>query len=252
MRPARVVLELRQLTVAIGGRNILHAINLSCAGPSCVALLGPNGSGKSTVFRAIGGLCPTKSGSISISGTTLESLRPWERFGLGIVRVEQENRLPTSLTVDECLAFAQGVRRYSFMPRGLSFRGVRELRGRIASLHKTLSASELTALLTRKAGQISFGQARLVALHTAAISGCRLVLLDEPFTGLDVDNMDRAISIVQQLKKHALVLLSDHNLAVIKKVADSIVLINDGSVLKAGGADDVAQSDEFRGLFGDE
>ena len=206
-------------------------LNLSIPAGNTVALLGPNGAGKSTAVSAIAGLLPIDSGSISLSGITLDDpaanvLVPPEARRIGVVF--QDYLLFPHMTVIDNVAF------------GLRSRGV----GRGEAMHRAgawLERLDLIGLERRKPPQLSGGQAQRVALARALVIDPDLLLLDEPLSALDVTTR---VELRRELARHLqefpgprLVITHDPTEAFL--LADEVHIIENGAVTQSGSPDEI-------------
>lgn len=169
------MLEARELTVRFGERTVLDQVSLTVAEGEVVAVLGPSGVGKSTLLRVLAGLLVADSGSVWLDGTDITRL-PSHRRGIGLVF--QDEQLFPHLDVAANIGF------------GLRMQGTakQQRNERVAEL---LTLVGLAGFEHRRVGNLSGGEAKRVALARALAPHPRVLLLDEPLTGLDRELHDR-------------------------------------------------------------
>ena len=164
-----MTLELKQVGRAINNQWIVENLTMTIADNECLALVGPSGCGKSTTLRLIAGLDPVSSGSIHISGRDITPLSPAER---SVGMVFQSYALLPHLTVFENLEL------------GLRIRGVSK-RERTSKIRQILELVQLLNRAGNRPAELSGGQRQRVALARILITNPKILLLDEPFNGLD-------------------------------------------------------------------
>ena len=169
------MLDVRDVTVRFGERTVLDRVSLSVADGEVVALLGPSGSGKSTLLRVIAGLLVPDGGSVWVDGIDVSAV-PAHRRQIGMVF--QDEQLFPHLTVAANVGFGL---RMQGRPKG-------EIASRVAEL---LDLVGLPSLADRHVTKLSGGEAKRVALARSLAPQPRVLLLDEPLTGLDRDLHDR-------------------------------------------------------------
>lgn len=169
------MLEVREVSVAFAGRAVLDHVSLTLADGEVVALLGPSGSGKSTLLRVIAGLIPADSGDVMLDGTSLANV-PTHRRSIGMVF--QDEQLFPHRTVAENIEFGLRMRRWAKVDRTR----------RVVELLELIGLPDFGA---RRVTELSGGEAKRVALARTLAPSPRVVLLDEPLTGLDRDLHDQ-------------------------------------------------------------
>lgn len=218
---AAPVIAARDLSVRLGGRMVLHDVDLEIAPGEIVTIVGPNGSGKSTLLRALIGALPPAAGRI-------EKAR-----GLAIGYV------PQKLAIDAALPMA--VRRFLGLPRRIS----------AATATKALEDAGAPDLSQRQMSDLSGGQFQRVLLARALLERPQLLLLDEATQGLDQPgsaDFYRQIEDVRQALGCAVVMVS-HDLHVVMAASDRVLCLN-GHVCCEGTPEIVASAPEYRALFG--
>lgn len=179
-------LELREITVDFDGRRVLDRQSLSVADREIVALLGPSGSGKSTLLRVAAGLLPPDHGAVILDGVDVTSL-PTHRRSIGMVF--QDQQLFPHLDVAQNIGFALKMQRL-------------DRRTMKARVDEMLALVGLDGFGARHTTSLSGGEATRVALARSLAPRPRVLLLDEPFTGLDRDLHDRLVPDVAALLRH--------------------------------------------------
>jgi iron(III) transport system ATP-binding protein len=211
-------LQIRGLTATYGGPEVLRGIDLDVADGYLACLIGPSGSGKSTLLRCVAGLHPTVSGRVVADDRVLDGLRP-ERRQIGLV--PQDAALFTHLDVERNVGY------------GLFRLGRRERRARVSEL---LGLTGLSELAHRMPYELSGGQQQRVALARALAPRPGLLLLDEPFSGLDpqlrADLREQVRVVLSQLRTTALLVSHDRDEAL--SLADEVVVLRDGEVRQTG------------------
>ena len=178
------MIEVRDLTVRIGGSTIIRGISFKVPDGSVFAIVGPNGAGKTTTLKAVMGLLK-HGGSVLLDGEDLSALGPSERAARGVGYAPEDRRLFPSLTVEENL-------RLPVASLGIPSRRVEEVLELVPPLR---------GLLKRPAYALSGGQQKLVALARALVVGRRAVLLDEILEGLSPKMRDDLSAIIKQAAK---------------------------------------------------
>ncbi len=213
-------LSVEQLRVSLQGEEILCGLSLRAERGAFVSLLGESGCGKSTLLKSIAGLIEAASGEIRLDGRSLLTVSPEKR---GTVIVFQDLRLFPHMTVEKNIAFPMEL-------RGLS----REQRKKEAE--RLLDEVQLTGYGKRKIRELSGGQMQRVALARALAAEPSVLLLDEPFSGLDERLRAEMGSLVRRIhrEKKITTILVTHDSREALQMSDRIVLMKEGSVLQCG------------------
>ncbi|HJG83234.1 MAG TPA: ABC transporter ATP-binding protein [Lacrimispora saccharolytica] len=213
-------LSVEQLRVSLQGEEILRGLSLRAERGAFVSLLGESGCGKSTLLKSIAGLIEAASGEIRLDGRSLLTVSPEKR---GTVIVFQDLRLFPHMTVEKNIAFPMEL-------RGLS----REQRKK--ETERLLDEVQLTGYGKRKIRELSGGQMQRVALARALAAEPSVLLLDEPFSGLDERLRAEMGSLVRRIHRERRIttILVTHDRREALQMSDRIVLMKEGSVLQCG------------------
>lgn len=213
-------LSVEQLRVSLQGEEILRGLSLRAERGAFVSLLGESGCGKSTLLKSIAGLIEVESGEMRLDGRSLLTVSPEKR---GTVIVFQDLRLFPHMTVEKNIAFPMEL-------RGLS----REQRKKEAE--RLLDEVQLTGYGRRKIRELSGGQMQRVALARALAAEPSVLLLDEPFSGLDERLRAEMGSLVRRIHRERKIttILVTHDSREALQMSDRIVLMKEGSVLQCG------------------
>ena len=243
------MLEINDLTVRFGGLVALNKVNITVPAGSVVAVIGPNGSGKSTLFNTITGLVRAGEGSILFQGNEILGLRSDQILKVGIARTFQNIRLFGTLTVAENIAVGLHAR-LKAGPFSAVFRSPKRLpeeaegRAWIVEIAK-IFGNRLMPRLTQTVVGLSYANRRRVEISRALASRPKLLLLDEPTAGM---NTSESLELAEQIKGlHALgltVLIIEHKLDVVTRIADKVIVLDHGEKLTEGAADEVRQNEQ--------
>ncbi|MCU1496968.1 MAG: transporter related [Acidimicrobiales bacterium] len=216
------ILETSEISVRFGGHMAVDTVSLSVREGAITGLIGPNGAGKTTTFNVITGLQPPTRGRVSLGGQDITKLSAHKRARLGVARTFQRLELFGSLSVlDNVLTAAELNRVGGQDPEAAS----RALLDRVG----------LGDLLAQRADSLSTGDARLVELARALACRPRVLLLDEPASGLDDTETDRFARILQELAGDGLaILLVEHDVPLVMRLCEQITVLNFGRVLATG------------------
>ena len=223
--PAAPLLEVRDLAVAYGARQVLSAIDFALQRGSVVGLLGPNGAGKSTLVRALSGVLRDYTGSVTVMGGDLRQLARKE-VARRIAVVPQEPRFDFPFTALEVVAMG----RHPHLD-GLAFESARDL----AIARQALERCGALALASRPIDQLSSGERQRTVFARALAQQAPILLLDEPASFLDLRFQVELFDRVRELASEGtgvVAVLHDLNLAA--EYCDRIVLLQEGRVVAAG------------------
>jgi len=217
------VLEVRDVSVGFEGRAVLEGVSLTVADGEVVALLGPSGSGKSTLLRVIAGLLPADRGDVLLDGEVINDV-PTHRRTIGLVF--QDEQLFPHRTVAQNIEFGLRMQRHSKHEREHRVTELLELIG-------------LPGFGGRRVTDLSGGEAKRIALARTLAPSPRVVLLDEPLTGLDRDLHDQLVGEMARLLRAAgtTALHVTHDRDEADAVADRVVSLGDLGQLGERGVD---------------
>ena len=232
------------LHVQFGGLVAVDDVSFTVRTGQITGLIGPNGAGKTTVFNACSGLNKPNAGRVALNGRDLSRLGPAARARRGLGRTFQRMELFDSMSVRENVALGYEAGRAGLNPlRHLVSSGDHRRRAQAAA-EEALRRCDLLPLAGRPAGALSTGQRRLVELARCLAGPYRILLLDEPSSGLDRLETARFGEILQQAvaDKGIGILLVEHDVGLVASVCDEIYVLDFGKLIYAGSAADVLSS----------
>ena len=239
-------LRVDELTVRFGGLTALDQVSLEVAPHEVVGLIGPNGAGKTTLFNAITGFVRPTHGTITWQGRPLRRHRAHHLGRLGIARTLQGVGLWPGLTVLENVACGAQPSLHADLASALTgtWRSSHE-EGRVNEEAATLLAElGVAEWANRLPGALPYGVQKRVALARALISRPRLLLLDEPASGLSSADMEELSGRIRRLRQEMSVLLVEHHMDLVMATCDRIVVLNFGEVVATGTPAEVQASPE--------
>jgi ABC-type branched-subunit amino acid transport system ATPase component len=231
------LIEIRNVSKSFGGTRAVSDCSLSLAGLRIAGLIGPNGSGKTTLFNLITGLVRPDCGEILFEGQRIDGRMPHELAALGLIRTFQLSRVFPRLTVLDNLLLAPqgqaGERLWSLLTR---FPRVRreesQNRERACELLELLG---IIHLRSQFAGNLSYGQQKLLELGRAVMAGPRTILLDEPTAGINPRLIQTMIDMILKMKARGQVFfIIEHNMDVVVELCERIFVLDHGEKIAAG------------------
>ena len=230
LRTEKLVKEYRQ-------RRVVNGVSITVAAGEIVGLLGPNGAGKTTTFNMVVGLVKPEAGRVRFQDRDITRLPMHKRARLGIGYLTQEPSVFRKLTVEEnILAILETCK----MKRD----------ERVVRLKYLLEELDLTPLAASKAYTLSGGEKRRLEITRALVTSPKLMLLDEPFSGIDPIAVYEVQKIVRRLKERGLgILITDHNVRETLKLVDRAYLIHKGDVVYEGAADQLVNDPKAREIY---
>lgn len=227
----------KDLVKVYSKRTVVNKISISVNQGEIVGLLGPNGAGKTTTFYMIVGLIRPNSGNIFLDQRNISKYPMYKRARLGIGYLSQEASIFRQLTVEENITAI-----LETLPLSREQRRQR--------LEKLLNEFNVSHLHKSKAYTLSGGERRRVEIARALVTDPKFILLDEPFAGIDPIAVEDIQCIVRDLSQRGIgVLITDHNVHETLNITNRAYLLYEGSVLKTGTAEALANDPEVRKLY---
>lgn len=226
-------LFVRHITKTFGERRVLNDISLELLGGKAHVLMGTNGAGKTTLFNILTGYIEQDKGDVLLDGICVNQLKPYERCRKGIGRTFQDLRLIGDLTVREniMLAFPKqdGEKWWNVV---LPLKKVKKEQAKNRQVADAiLKQCFIEDVADSKAGEISYGQQKLLNLACCIACESPVLLLDEPVAGVNPAYREKLAGVITQLKAEGKILLViEHNSDFIEAVADEILFLHNGSL----------------------
>jgi branched-chain amino acid transport system ATP-binding protein len=230
------VLDVTDVTVRFGGLTALDSVSLSAAPRQVTGIIGPNGAGKTTLLNSVCGFVKPSSGAVSFDGNELTGVRPHRLAGLGIARTLQGVGLFAGLTaIENVMVGATRAARAGFWSGlfGLpwSDRDERQLRERALQALDRVGAADLA---DRMPGTLAYGLRKRVALARALVGNPRLLLLDEPASGLSEKELPELGELIKQSAAEASVVVIEHRMDLMMSICDTIFVLDFGKLIATG------------------
>jgi branched-chain amino acid transport system ATP-binding protein len=229
-------LDIQGVTVRFGGLTALDDVSLTAAARQVTGIIGPNGAGKTTLLNVLCGFVRPEAGRISFDGRELTRLRPHRLAGLGIARTLQGVGLFAGLSVlENVMVGATPLARARFwdallaLPRSDS--DERRLREQAMQALDRVGAAGFADSMP---GQLAHGPRKRVALARALVSEPRLLLLDEPASGLDEHELPELGDLISKLAKDATVVVIEHRMDLMMSVCNTICVLDFGKLIATG------------------
>jgi lipopolysaccharide export system ATP-binding protein len=217
--------------------NILKCIDISITSDNIYGLLGPNGAGKTSLFSILAGLNKPSEGEVLYDSKLVNDLSFEQRSELGVIYLPQEPSVFRELTVEENIKAALEAKKYD----------KREIENKLSQICEEFN---LKSIKTQKCNSLSGGQRRRVEIARAIALSPKLILLDEPFAGIDPLIISEIKTLIKNLKEKGIgVLISDHNVNATLDICDFIYVINAGQVIAQGIPDEIVQNEVVKKVY---
>jgi branched-chain amino acid transport system ATP-binding protein len=244
------MLALESVSKRFGGVVATDGVSLRIAPGEVHALIGPNGAGKTTLIGQIAGTLVTDTGKILFENTDITARRPYERVRRGLARSYQITSIFKRFSVLENLALAVQAR------SGSSFSFWRPVGTETPLFDEATTISREIGLADRletQAGNLAHGEQRALEVGLALATRPKLVLLDEPMAGMGPEESRRMIALIGRIRASVTVLLVEHDMDAVFRLADRISVLVNGRVLASGKPEEIRSDPEVkRAYLGDE
>ncbi len=237
------LLDIDHLTMRFGGLTAVSDFDLSMEKGEIVGLIGPNGSGKTTVFNMLSGFYRATEGQIYFDGRKITGLRPDQVTASGIARIFQNNRLFRNLSVFDNVMVGCHLRLRS-TPVGAVLRlpgYVREEKTAYDETMALLAGLGLSEFLTEPAGKLPFGLQRKLEVARALATKPKLLLLDEPATGMSPEETSDMMGFILKVRKDfdLTIFLIEHTMRVVMGCCSRMLVLNYGKTIARGCPDEI-------------
>lgn len=241
-----VALSCLDVSVQFGRFRALNGVSLDLEQGKTLALIGPNGAGKTTLINALSGRVGLTAGSIHLGGQEITALPAHRRAAAGLGRSFQIINIFDRMTVLENLRLAAQPRRFRWQP---FWRSVATWPDLTEQARRVAAEVGLDAELDLPVAVLSHGKQRAVELGLALMTEPRVLLLDEPLAGVGQAEIEASMTLLDRVRRGRSVLLVEHNMDAVMRIADEIVVMIAGEVLMRGAPDAVCRDPEVRRLY---
>ena len=239
-------LAVERLTVELGGRNVVDGVSFSVEHGEWVTLIGPNGAGKTTFVNLLTGFLRPDSGTIHLEGAPIETMAPEMRVRRGLARTHQINALLREFNARDNVAIAVAERR-NFAWRMMRY--TPQWRECLAEAQALLDEMGIGAVGDRVVRELPYGQQRLLEIAIALSLKPRVLLLDEPAAGVPSTEAHTIHNVLNNLPKDIAILIIEHDMDVIFRFAQEIIVLVQGRVLTRGMPAAIAADPEVRAVY---
>ena len=235
------ILKTEKLTKHFGAMSAVSNVDLVVKKGEIHSIIGPNGAGKTTLFNMLAGTFPSTSGRILFEDQEITGKKPFEISHLGIARSYQVTNIFPVLSIKENVRLSAQSRtrhNFSFFRKAASLREVEE---------KTLAVLEevgLTEIMNHKAAEVSYGVQRALEVAIALATSPRLLLLDEPTSGMPHEDSFKIMDLIKKIAQGLTIVLIEHRMHVVMSVSDVITVMAQGKVIAEGPPEEVRRNEE--------
>jgi branched-chain amino acid transport system ATP-binding protein len=250
------LLRVEHITRRFGGLVAVNNVSFSVRSGQIKGLIGPNGAGKTTCFNLIAGVVAPSSGKVLLEGHAVEHMPPHLRVRQGLARTFQNLQIFRDMTVLENVMLGLQPR----LPSGFLGSLLRSSANRAQERRATDESLEALARVGladrayRSAGNLSFGESKLLEIARALVAQPRLLLLDEPMAGLPHESVVQVERVVRELRDTGItVLLVEHNMGLVMRLCDEIAVLDHGELIAEGSPEAVRSNpDVIRAYLGED
>lgn len=240
------------LSRAFGGLRAVDGVSFEAAEGRITAVIGPNGAGKTTLFNLIAGSLSPDSGTVSFAGADITGMKPFRVARLGLARTFQAIKLSSAMTALENVMIGRHVRSRAGFASGLlaapwTWAEERSIREEAMAAIELLGIAEYAG---RATGDLPFGIRRSVELARALASEPRLLLLDEPASGLNSRETRVLAELIERIRDRGItILVVEHDMSLVMDISDEIVVLNFGKKLAQGRPREIQSNREVIDIY---
>ena len=239
MAEKKEILKLSGINKCFGNVVVAKDISLTVISNQLHALIGPNGAGKTTLIKMISGELKPDQGVVMLLDRKVNHLSEIARVHRGCIRSFQVSSIIGSMTVFENILLAVKQKRSILK---MLFRKFQSNSSESSFVYQTLNQLSLETLGTKVASTLSHGDKRKLELAMALAMGPKILLLDEPFAGLDQAESSKLIELLKSIKKNMPILLIEHDMQAVFALADKISVLNEGAIIESGNVERIRRS----------
>jgi len=242
----QILLRGKNLTRRWGGLIAVNNVSLDLSRGSVHAVIGTNGAGKSTLINLLSGEFPPSSGEVELLGQDISQWPQPRRARAGLGRSYQRNTIYPSFTVlENCRLSAQAQHQQAWkFWRNAEADPITQHIGHDAAVRVGLGD-----VLHRQAGFLSHGQKRQLEIAMCLATAPQVLLLDEPLAGMGAEETERMLALLQELKQDHAILLVEHDMDAVFRIADCITVMVNGNVIASGTPDEVRNNPDVRSAY---
>ena len=239
MAEKKEILKLSGINKCFGNVVVAKDISLTVISNQLHALIGPNGAGKTTLIKMISGELKPDQGVVMLLDRKVNHLSEIARVHRGCIRSFQVSSIIGSMTVFENILLAVKQKRSIIK---MLFRKFQSNSSESSFVYQTLNQLSLETLGTKVASTLSHGDKRKLELAMALAMGPKILLLDEPFAGLDQAESSKLIELLKSIKKILPIFLIEHDMQAVFALADIISVLNEGEIIESGSVEKIRRS----------
>lgn len=239
MAEKKEILKLSGINKCFGNVVVAKDISLTVISNQLHALIGPNGAGKTTLIKMISGELKPDQGVVMLLDRKVNHLSEIARVHRGCIRSFQVSSIIGSMTVFENILLAVKQKRSILK---MLFRKFQSNSSESSFVYQTLNQLSLENMGAKVASTLSHGDKRKLELAMALAMGPKILLLDEPFAGLDQAESSKLIELLKSIKKNMPILLIEHDMQAVFALADKISVLNEGEIIESGSVEKIRRS----------
>lgn len=231
------LLQVNEVTKKFGGLTAVNAVSFDVTQGEILSVIGPNGAGKSTLFKLIASFLRTTSGEVRFKGDRISNLAPHTVARKGVVRTFQETTIFRNMTVRDNVIVSHHLRSKAslmgyFLGTGVAMADQRKFTD---SANEILGFLGLDAIADELASNLPQGHLRALGIAIGLATDPKVLLLDEPFAGMNHDETMRTVELVRGVRERGVtILLVEHDMPAVMKISDRIVVLNFGEKIAEG------------------
>jgi len=246
MKPSDILLRGRNITRRWGGLVAVNKVSIELQRGTVHGVIGTNGAGKSTLINMLSGEFPPSEGAVELMGQDVTAWTQPRRARAGLGRSYQRNTIYPSFSVFEnCRLAAQAGAQKPWMWWQPAARCPQST----GAAREAAARAGLDKLVERTAGLLSHGQKRQLEIAMCLATKPEVLLLDEPLAGMGAEETERMLELLDQLKTNHAILLVEHDMDAVFRIADKITVMVNGSVIAVGNPDFIRNSPEVRTAY---
>jgi|TARA_B110000503_G_C7056545_1_gene374704 branched-chain amino acid transport system ATP-binding protein len=242
------LIQVKNVTKKYGGLTANNDISFDVAENEILSVIGPNGAGKSTLFKMISSFTPTTSGEVLYSGERISNLKPHIVARKGIVRTFQETTIFKSMTVRESVVVAQHLRATASLAG--YFWGSKAAKEDVTAFgqyaDELLDFLGMSKISNEQASNLPQGNLRALGIAIGLATDPKVLLLDEPFAGMNHDETMHMVDLVRSVRdeRGVTVMLVEHDMPAVMNISDRIVVLNFGEKIAEGTPSEIQNNEK--------